>query len=329
MRRPISRHFRHPRPVVRPHERAVNWPDLVIIPTKTTMKDLERVKATYDLIQKTSDKARTFIVINQTRPQAGRLDEPMKYLTTRGFAVCPHSLGYRVAFEDADEDGHPAEIEPQGKAAAEIQSVYRYTIEALHHLTSEGVTAKNLAARLHKQEDQEAASATPGRCPARHAPRRAEARARTVMVNIAAWFPVRVKFELEEIRLERSRKLGRKVTSQEILAEAYNDLFKNTEGPNWPRCQEIRVRGYTMERYPSRTAQTPPESVDKNKQYDLFTTFFSKDQRDLSNTIELGTPSQSMPSPRVNRTPAGTITGVCLSMSRNLNTVPRTSTQHP
>jgi len=104
------------------------------------MKDLERVKATYDLIQKTSDKARTFIVINQTRPQAGRLDEPMKYLTTRGFAVCPYSLGYRVAFEDADEDGQtPQEIEPQGKAAAEIQSVYRYTIEALHHLTSEGV----------------------------------------------------------------------------------------------------------------------------------------------------------------------------------------------
>ncbi len=105
--------------------------DLAIIPTRTTMKDLERVKATYDL---------TFIVINQTRPQAGRLDEPMKYLTTRGFAVCPYSLGYRVAFEDADEDGQtPQEIEPQGKAAAEIQSVYRYTIEALHHLTSEEV----------------------------------------------------------------------------------------------------------------------------------------------------------------------------------------------
>ena len=33
--------------------------------------------------------------------------------------------------------------------------------------------------------------------------------------------------------------------------------------------------------------KSPPESVDKNKQYDLFTTFFSKDPRDLSNTIEL------------------------------------------
>ena len=30
-----------------------------------------------------------------------------------------------------------------------------------------------------------------------------------------------------------------------------------------------------------------PDTVDTNKQYDLFTTFFGKDKRDLSNTIEL------------------------------------------
>lgn len=35
------------------------------------------------------------------------------------------------------------------------------------------------------------------------------------------------------------------------------------------------------------TRKTPPDSVDTNKQYDLFTTFFGKDKRDLSNTIEL------------------------------------------
>jgi hypothetical protein len=88
--------------------------------------------------------------------------------------------------------------------------------------------AKNLAARLHKQEEQEAASATPADVQPDTPPRRAggSRQDRRGMVNIAAWFPVRVKFELEEIRLERSRKLGRKVTSQEILAEAYNDLFK-------------------------------------------------------------------------------------------------------
>ena len=44
--------------------------------------------------------------------------------------------------------------------------------------------------------------------------------------NIAGWFPMAVFLELEELRLERSRQLGRKVTLQDLLAEAYNDLFK-------------------------------------------------------------------------------------------------------
>ena len=51
------------------------------------------------------------------------------------------------------------------------------------------------------------------------------------MVNIAGWFPTNVKFELEELRLQRSRKAGRKITLQEIQAEAYNDLFKKYGRP--------------------------------------------------------------------------------------------------
>jgi chromosome partitioning protein len=114
--------------------------DLVIIPTKATMKDLERVGATYDLIQKVDD-TRTFVVINQTRPQGDSSDQAMQYLTSRGFMVCPYSLGYRVAFEDADNNGQtPQEIKPRGKAVAEIQAVYQYTIEVLHHITSERVS---------------------------------------------------------------------------------------------------------------------------------------------------------------------------------------------
>ena len=62
------------------------------------------------------------------------------------------------------------------------------------------------------------------------------------MVNIAAWFPVRVKFELEEIRLERSRHLGRKVLMQELLAEAYNDLFKKYGKPEMAPVMEQNDR---------------------------------------------------------------------------------------
>ncbi len=94
---------------------------------------------------------------------------------------------------------------------------------------------KDLAAQLQKQEAKEGISNTattdteqPDGATAGAKPQR---RDRQGMVNIAAWFPVRVKFELEEIRLERSRQLGRKVTMQEIQAEADNDLFKKYGKP--------------------------------------------------------------------------------------------------
>jgi hypothetical protein len=35
-----------------------------------------------------------------------------------------------------------------------------------------------------------------------------------------------VKWELQDLATERSRALGRKVTTQELLGEALNDLFK-------------------------------------------------------------------------------------------------------
>ncbi|MEM9128426.1 MAG: ribbon-helix-helix domain-containing protein [Pseudomonadota bacterium] len=44
--------------------------------------------------------------------------------------------------------------------------------------------------------------------------------------NISGWFDSSVKFTLEELRLKRQRELGRRVTIQELMGEAYNELFK-------------------------------------------------------------------------------------------------------
>lgn len=44
--------------------------------------------------------------------------------------------------------------------------------------------------------------------------------------NITGYFDKPVKWELQDLATERSRALGRKVTAQELLAEALNDLFK-------------------------------------------------------------------------------------------------------
>jgi len=46
------------------------------------------------------------------------------------------------------------------------------------------------------------------------------------LTNIAAWFPMAVRFQLDELRLRLGRERKRKVTLGELQAEAYNDLFK-------------------------------------------------------------------------------------------------------
>jgi hypothetical protein len=45
-------------------------------------------------------------------------------------------------------------------------------------------------------------------------------------VNISGWFPKAVKLHSTSCSLKRQRELGRRVTSQELMGEAYNELFK-------------------------------------------------------------------------------------------------------
>jgi hypothetical protein len=49
--------------------------------------------------------------------------------------------------------------------------------------------------------------------------------------NITGYFDKPVKWELQDLATERSRALGRKVTAQELLGEALNDLFKKYGKP--------------------------------------------------------------------------------------------------
>ena len=49
---------------------------------------------------------------------------------------------------------------------------------------------------------------------------------RTGQTNISGWFDMPVKLKLDELRIARQRALGRRVTQQELLSEAFNDLFK-------------------------------------------------------------------------------------------------------
>lgn len=57
-------------------------------------------------------------------------------------------------------------------------------------------------------------------------PAQGRAPSRTGQTNISGWFDMPVKLKLDELRIARQRALGRRVTQQEILSEAFNDLFK-------------------------------------------------------------------------------------------------------
>ena len=88
----------------------------------------------------------------------------------------------------------------------------------------------NLAAALAANKvDQKSSTSKEPKLPqlaSESAPSSSRQAGRVGQSNISGWFDKSVKFTLEELRLKRQRELGRRVTVQEIMAEAYNDLFK-------------------------------------------------------------------------------------------------------
>lgn len=109
--------------------------DLVIVPSKPTVKDLERVEASIKLASSYEVKP-AFVVLNQVRPQGDRSEQAEAFIKAKNYPVCPARLGYRVAYEDADTIGRtPQETEPGGKAAQEIAELYTYTCKLVHQLT--------------------------------------------------------------------------------------------------------------------------------------------------------------------------------------------------
>jgi chromosome partitioning protein len=119
--------------------KAAELADLVIVPSKATIKDLERVAASIKLARSDSVKP-TLVVLNQVRPQTERWQEAEAFIKSHNYPVCPARFGYRVAFEDSDTLGQtPQEAEPEGRAAEEIKRVYRYTITLLHQIANKKV----------------------------------------------------------------------------------------------------------------------------------------------------------------------------------------------
>lgn len=91
----------------------------------------------------------------------------------------------------------------------------------------------NMAAALAATKTPEAPPAVePDRAPITGQPKPRQ-KGRENMANVATWFPMPVKHALDELRLKRSREAGRRVTLQDLMAEAVNDLFKKHGMPEY------------------------------------------------------------------------------------------------
>ena len=103
---------------------AAKCADLVLIPCRPSVFDLQAIRMTADLTNLVNVPTR--VVINAAQSRGTRADEAEQALTNLGLEVLSQRLGVRNAFSDAIGLGQSAqEYEPKGKAAEEFTNLYK------------------------------------------------------------------------------------------------------------------------------------------------------------------------------------------------------------
>ena len=112
--------------------------DLVLIPCRPAVYDLETVATTVDLVRLAGGKP-VLAVLNGVPSRGPKGEQAREVLERLGVPVCPVALGHRVALDHAGALGLSAqEYEPGGKAAAEVAGVYAFIVERTNSSTRKG-----------------------------------------------------------------------------------------------------------------------------------------------------------------------------------------------
>lgn len=104
--------------------------DLVLIPTRPAILDLRAIEGTAEVVRAT--RSRAFVVLNAVPAPREGIDASVttaarEALDAYGVPVAAPALAARAAFAAALNEGLTAtELEPQGKAAAELQALYQF-----------------------------------------------------------------------------------------------------------------------------------------------------------------------------------------------------------
>jgi chromosome partitioning protein len=114
--------------------------DLIIIPCRAQIDDIETLPATKQILDVTGSKP-TFVLLNGVPPNQARSKEAAASISGHPdapFAVCKYTLGNRAAFGDSSVLGlTPQEYEPSGKASEEIEKVHKYVCDIVRKFRSE------------------------------------------------------------------------------------------------------------------------------------------------------------------------------------------------
>ena len=105
-----------------PTERAIEVADLVLIPCRATVQDLQFVEQTVDMAA--AREKPTAIILNAVEPQVRETDEARAYLEKQGIPLAPCFLSKAVVYHRAITAALGAtEYEPSSKAAQELLSL--------------------------------------------------------------------------------------------------------------------------------------------------------------------------------------------------------------
>jgi chromosome partitioning protein len=110
--------------------------DLVIIPCRPQIYDMETIPNSREIVTLAGDKP-AVVLLNAVPSRPARQQEAAAAVKALGMAVAPVMLGSRAAFGDSAALGRSVlEYEPSSKAADENRQIYKYTMMLLENMKS-------------------------------------------------------------------------------------------------------------------------------------------------------------------------------------------------
>jgi chromosome partitioning protein len=112
--------------------------DLILVPCRPTINDLETLATTVSLIGGAGARAKVAVILNDVPPQGYQRQQAEDAIRDLMIPVLPVALGHRAAYTHSAALGMSAqEYDPSGKAAKEIQQLYKFTCELLNSIKKE------------------------------------------------------------------------------------------------------------------------------------------------------------------------------------------------